>query len=213
MLMHKSIAEKIKNNLQYVGLLLAAVLVGIDQLTKWLVVSNMKLQDSIHIIKIGDTEVLNFSYYLNSGAAFSKFEGKTTMLVVVTSLVIAALILLLVLKKIKRTPYIVAASLIIGGGIGNLIDRLFNNGLVVDFIDFRIINFAIFNFADICAVCGAALLFIMVVVDEVRDNKKKRLEKAADNAESGNAAENTAENAENGNVAENETEKSDDGND
>ncbi|MGN1422848.1 MAG: signal peptidase II, partial [Oscillospiraceae bacterium] len=75
--MQKSIAEKIKNNLQYLGLLLAAVLVGIDQLTKWLVVSNMKLQDSIHIIKIGDTEVLNFSYYLNSGAAFSKFEGKT----------------------------------------------------------------------------------------------------------------------------------------
>ncbi|MGN1423497.1 MAG: signal peptidase II, partial [Oscillospiraceae bacterium] len=98
----------------------------------------------------------------------------------------------------------VAASLIIGGGIGNLIDRIFNNGLVVDFIDFRIINFAIFNFADICAVCGAALLFIMVVIDEVRDNKKKRLEKAAvnaDNGENGNAPVNIGDNTENGNTA------------
>lgn len=183
--MQNSIAEKIKNNLQYLGLVLAAVLVGIDQLTKWLVVSNMKLQDSIHLIMFGDTEVLNISYYLNSGAAFSKFEGKTTMLIVVTSIVIVALIVMLVIKKVKRTPYIIAVSLIIGGGVGNLIDRLFNNGLVVDFIDFRIINFAIFNFADICAVCGAALLFIMVVVDEIRDSRKKRAlssaEKANDN--------------------------------
>lgn len=185
--MQKSIAEKIKNNLQYLGLVFAALLVGIDQFTKWLVVSNMKLQDSIHLIMIGDTEVLNISYYLNSGAAFSKFEGKTTMLVIVTSVVIAVLVVMLVLKKVKRTPYIIAVSLIIGGGVGNLIDRLFNDGLVVDFIDFRIINFAIFNFADICAVCGAALLFIMVVYDEIRDSRKRRAEKASGEAsENGN---------------------------
>lgn len=181
--MHNSIAEKIKNNFQYVGLVIAAVLVGIDQLTKWLVVSNMKLQDSIHLIMFGDTEVLNISYYLNSGAAFSKFEGKTTMLIIVTSVVIAALIVMLVIKKVKRTPYVIAVSLIIGGGIGNLIDRIFNNGLVVDFIDFRIINFAIFNFADICAVCGAGLLIIMVIADEIRESRKKRADTTAEKAD------------------------------
>lgn len=185
--MQKSIAEKIKNNLQYLGLALAAVLVGIDQLTKWLVVSNMNLQDSIHLIMFGDTEVLNISYYLNSGAAFSKFEGKTTMLIIVTSVVIVALVAMLIIKKVKRTPYIIAISLIIGGGVGNLIDRIFNDGLVVDFIDFRIINFAIFNFADICAVCGAGMLFVMVVIDEIRESRKKRLEGSAEKAnENGN---------------------------
>lgn len=45
---------------------------------------------------------------------------------------------------------------------------------MVDFIDFRIINFPIFNFADICAVCGAGLLMIMVIVDEIRERKRKK---------------------------------------
>ena len=154
----------IKNRyMRFVGLAIAAVLVGIDQLTKWLVYSNMNEYDSIQLIKLGDTEVLNISYYTNSGAAFSRFEGQTIMLIGVTSVIIAALVILLLIGKIQRTSYIIAASMIIGGGAGNLIDRIFNNGNVVDFIDFRIINFAIFNFADICAVCGAILLFVLVL--------------------------------------------------
>ena len=160
--------------MQYIALLIAAVLVGIDRLTKWLVVSNMGLKDSIQIIKIGDREVLNISYYLNDGAAFSKFSGQTLMLVVVTSVVLAVLVVLLLTKKVKRTSYIMSFALIIGGGVGNLIDRIFNDGLVVDFIDFRIINFAIFNFADICAVCGAGLLLVTVVLDEIREYRGRK---------------------------------------
>ena len=130
-------------------------MVGIDRLTKWLVTSNMGLNDTIHLIKIGDTEVLNLYYCLNNGAAFSQLGGQTILLIVLTSVVIVGLLVLMITKKVKRPIYMAAVSLIIGGGIGNLIDRIFNNGLVVDFIDVRIINFAIFNFADICAVCGA----------------------------------------------------------
>lgn len=163
----------------YIGLLIAAAAVGLDQLTKYLVVSNLELHQSVPVLKIGGAEVINFSYYLNDGAAFSKFEGQTTMLIVVTSLVIVGLLAALLLKKIKRTPYILAASLMIGGGIGNLIDRIFNNGLVIDFIDLRIINFAIFNVADICAVCGAAIMFLTVIIDEVKEFRAKR-QKAAE---------------------------------
>lgn len=167
--------------MQYIALLIAAVLVGIDRLTKWLVVSNMELKESIPLIRFGDKEVLNLSYYTNDGAAFSKFGGQTTMLIVVTSLVILVLIGLLLFKKIKRTPYIIAFALIIGGGVGNLIDRIFNNGLVVDFIDFRIIHFAIFNFADICAVVGAGLLLLLVILDEIKEQRaKKRVANSAD---------------------------------
>ena len=158
----------------YIGLLIAAAAVGLDQLTKYLVVSNMELHQSIPVLKIGGVEVINFSYYLNDGAAFSKFEGQTTMLIVVTSIFIAGLIVALLLKKIKRTPYILAASLMIGGGIGNLIDRIFNGGLVVDFIDFKIINFAIFNVADICAVCGAALMLLTLIIDEIKEYRAKK---------------------------------------
>ena len=153
------------------GLLGAAVLVGIDQLTKWLVVSNMQLHESIQLIKIGELEVLNFSYYLNDGSAFSMFGGKAEMLICVTSLMMGAMLCAMVLKKVKTLPYIISFSLIIAGGVGNLIDRLFNDGLVVDFIDVRMINFAIFNFADICAVCGGILLCVLVIIDEAAEKR------------------------------------------
>lgn len=159
---------------QYAGLLLAALLVGIDQLTKQLVVKNLTMYEPVHLLKFGDVQVLNLYYCTNDGSAFSMMEGKTTFLVVVTSIIIVALIVALVMKKIRRAPYIVAVSLIIGGGLGNLIDRLFNDGSVVDFIDVRLINFAIFNFADICAVVGGILLCLFVLIDEVKESKAKK---------------------------------------
>ncbi|MCI7758664.1 MAG: signal peptidase II [Oscillospiraceae bacterium] len=166
---------KIKNYLQYIWLLFAAAMVGIDRLTKWLVVTNMKEKGTtINLIKFGDTEVLNLYYCENNGAAWSTLSGKTILLIVITSIVILGLLFLMVTKRVKRPVYMAAVSLIIGGGIGNLIDRIFNDGNVVDFIDFRIINFPIFNFADICAVCGAGLLMIMVIVDEIRERKRKK---------------------------------------
>ena len=160
--------------MQYLWLLLSAVLVGIDRLTKWLVVSNMQLSDTIHLIKVGDKEVLNLYYTLNNGAAFSKLSGKTIFLIVITSIVIIWLLYLMIAKKVHRPVYLASISLILGVGIGNMLDRIFNEGLVVDFIDFRIINFPIFNFADICAVCGAGLLLVSVIVDEVREHKRKK---------------------------------------
>lgn len=160
--------------LQYIWLLIAALLVGADRLTKWAVSANMELKDTIHVIKFGSTEVLNIYYCTNNGAAFSKLSGHTTLLIIVTSAVILWLLYLMVFKKVKRPVYVAAVGLILGGGVGNLIDRIFNGGLVVDFIDFRLINFPIFNVADICAVCGAGLFFAAVVFDEVREYKKKK---------------------------------------
>lgn len=176
--------------MQYIGLLIAAVLVGIDRLTKWLVTSNMELKDSVHIIEVGGREILNLTYYTNDGAAFSKFEGQTTLLIVVTSAVLVVMIGMLLFKRVKRTPYIIAFSLVIGGGAGNLIDRIFNNGLVIDFIDFRIINFAVFNFADICAVCGAALIMLLLVRDEITEKRKKRTAAVGNSEEDSGKAEN-----------------------
>ena len=164
-----------------IGIVLAAALAAIDQLTKWLVVSNMQLHESIHLIKFGDTQVLNLSYYLNDGSAFSMFEGQTTMLIVVTCAMMTAMLVAMLIGKVKRTSSILAFSLVIGGGVGNLIDRVFNDGKVIDFIDVRIINFAIFNFADICAVCGGILLCVLVLLDEIRDRKAAKKAKAEGN--------------------------------
>lgn len=168
---------------QYAGLLLAVLLVGIDQITKQMVVKNLTMYEPVHLLKFGDVQILNLYYCTNDGSAFSMMEGKTAFLVAVTSIVIAALVIALLMKKIRRAPYIIAVSLIIGGGIGNLIDRLFNGGSVVDFIDVRVINFAIFNFADICAVVGGILLCLFVVIDEVKESRAKRAKRISqDNA-------------------------------
>ncbi|MGN0687331.1 MAG: signal peptidase II [Oscillospiraceae bacterium] len=179
--MKKTLTEEQRLNITLIiSLLGAAVLVGIDQLTKWLIVQNFELHESLHLIKFGEQQVLNFTYYLNDGAAFSMFGGKTAMLICVTSLMMGAMLCAMVLKHVRRLPYIISFSLVIAGGVGNLIDRIMNDGRVVDFIDVRIINFAVFNFADICAVCGGILLCLLVVLDEIKENRAK---KSADTAE------------------------------
>ncbi len=180
---NKALTDKKVNIMVICGLLMAAVLVGIDQLTKWLIADSqwkMELHESIHLIKFGDTQVLNLSYYLNDGSAFSMFGGKTSMLICVTSLMMGAMLCAMVLKKVRTLPYIISFSLIIAGGVGNLIDRLFNDGLVVDFIDVRIINFAIFNFADICAVCGGILMCVLVILDEIAEKRAAKSQTTTD---------------------------------
>ena len=166
----------------YVALAVAAGLIGLDQLTKILVDSNMKPNESIPLIAIGDTQVLRLTNVRNPGAAFSILEGKQIFLVIFTAIIVLAMLYLMISKKVKRAPYIWSMSLIVAGGIGNLIDRIIR-GEVVDFIDVKIINFAIFNVADICAVLGSAGLLIFVVADEIKEHKKKKL-KSAQNDES-----------------------------
>ena len=152
----------------YIALAAAAGLIGLDQLTKILIDSNMQLHQSIPIISFGDTNVLNITYERNPGAAFSILEGKQLFLILFTAVVIVVMLYLMLSKRVKKPKYIWSMSLIVAGGIGNLIDR------VVDFIDVRIINFAVFNVADICAVLGALGLLLFVVADEIKEQKNKR---------------------------------------
>ena len=156
----------------YIALAAAAGLIGLDQLTKILIDSNMQLHQSIPIISFGDTNVLNITYERNPGAAFRIIEGKQLFLILFTAVVIVVM-LYLMLSKVKKPTYIWSMSLIVAGGIGNLIDRVIR-GEVVDFIDVRIINFAVFNVADICAVLGALGLLLFVVADEIKEQKNKR---------------------------------------
>ena len=157
----------------YIALLAALALVGIDQLTKWLAVSMLKPVGSVNLISISGKEWLNLTYVENTGAAFSILEGKQIFLIVITSVVIAAMIVMLLTKRVKSKPVMWSIALIIAGGIGNLIDRIFN-GYVVDFVDVRIIKFAVFNFADICAVVGAVLLILFIIIDEVKSAAAKK---------------------------------------
>lgn len=139
----------------FLSLLGAVLLVAIDQLTKFWAYSSLRMTDTIPLIE----NVLHFTYYENTGAAFSIMTGRTYLLAIVTGLVILIGIYCMLTKRIEGKLLNFSVALIIAGGVGNLIDRVFR-GFVVDFIDFRLINFPVFNFADICVVLGTGILMI-----------------------------------------------------
>ena len=170
----------------YIALAAIAGLIGLDQLTKILIDSNMELHQSIPIISFGDTNVLNITYERNPGAAFSILEGKQMFLILFTAVVIVVMLYLMLSKRVKKPTYIWSMSLIVAGGIGNLIDRVIR-GEVVDFIDVRIINFAVFNVADICVTVAFVLLICYgIFIDPKIEKAKKAAAAEAEKEGSGN---------------------------
>lgn len=146
--------------------LLAGIIV-FDQLTKWWVVTYLKPMGTLPIIQ----NVFHFTYAENTGAAFSLFRDRQIFLVLTTFLIIvfASGLLFRAIKTPGDTPwlYTLALTMVIGGAIGNLIDRIRLN-YVIDFIDVRLINFAIFNIADSFIVVGTLLVAFLVVFKDLK---------------------------------------------
>ena len=138
--------------------IIAAVIVGIDQFFKYMVISNISLTDTVEFIK----GIINFVYVKNTGAAFGIFAGKTYILSIVSVLVCAALILFMIKNKNKSTMLSLSLSMVLGGAIGNLIDRIVR-GYVIDYIEPMFIDFPVINFADVAITVGAFLLVIYVI--------------------------------------------------
>jgi signal peptidase II len=146
-------------------LIIAAIIVIADQLVKYLISSSMDLNQTIPIIE----DVLHLTYIHNSGAAFNLFEGRTGMLIALPLFVTLFILVYVVVKRNKEHwLQLLSLSLIAGGGIGNLIDRI-SQGVVVDYIDFRV--FPIFNLADIAVTVGCGLLVIYLILIEDRMEK------------------------------------------
>ena len=98
----------------------------------------------------------------NRGAAFGIMQNKQWFFILITLILIIAMILYILKVKPQDILLKLSLSFIIGGGIGNLIDRVFK-GYVVDFIDLRIINYPVFNIADCFVVIGAVLLCVYIL--------------------------------------------------
>ena len=174
----------------YISLAAAALLVGIDQFTKWLASTYVKPKSSINLISFGGREWINLTYQENTGAAFSILRDKQLFLIILTSIIILGVIILIITKRVKKPVYIWSFALIIAGGVGNLIDRIIY-GYVVDFVDVRIVKFAVFNFADVCAVVGTIMLLTFYITDEVKSSKARKA-KAAEQSEPTEGAEEAA---------------------
>ena len=145
------------------------LLIFIDQAVKFLAASRLKGQADYPLLP----GLLEFSYLENTGAAFSSFMGKKGFLITLTTF--AMLFLILKYLQIPETgnrrflPMKTAFLLIVGGGIGNLIDRIFN-GYVVDFIYFVPIDFPKFNIAD-CYVCIGMAIFAYLCFFYYKDDE------------------------------------------
>lgn len=133
--------------------ILVAFMVIFDQLSKYYIQSSMTLGESIPILP----NIFHITYILNPGAAFGLFANQTFFFIVLAVLMIAAVIYFYSAIKRESTWMQVGIGLLLGGAIGNLIDRI-QIGMVVDFFDFRI--WPIFNIADVGIVCGAFIIVI-----------------------------------------------------
>ena len=138
-------------------IILSIIFIIIDQVSKIIVVNNLTNNKSIEVIK----SFFYLTYTNNKGAAFSILTGRRILLILVALIVIGVLIYYVRKNKIEGKVNKIALSLVIGGSIGNLIDRILR-GAVIDFIDVKIFgyNFPIFNLADTFIVIGVFLLII-----------------------------------------------------
>ncbi len=142
-------------------IIISIILLCIDQISKLLVVNLLTKTNSIAIIK----NFFYLTYINNDGAAFSILVGKRVLLILIAVLVIVMLIRYIKKNNIQNKLELVSISLIIGGSLGNLMDRVVR-GYVIDFLDFKIFNynFPIFNIADTFIVIGV----IMQLLKELR---------------------------------------------
>lgn len=144
-------------------IIISIILLCIDQISKLLVVNLLTKTDSITIIK----NFFYLTYINNDGAAFSILVGKRIFLILIAVLAIVMLIRYIKKNNIQNKLELVSISLIIGGSLGNLMDRVVR-GYVIDFLDFKIFNynFPIFNLADTFIVIGVILLLLKEIRKE-----------------------------------------------
>ena len=147
------------------------IVIGIilDQLTKWLSAEFLTKVTTCPLIE----GVLHLTYVENTGAAFGMMKDARWIFLSVSTVAILAFGAYVYLGHAKNMLYLVSISMVVSGGIGNMIDRL-ALGYVVDFIDFRLINFAVFNGADSFVCVGAGLLVLALVREMIEESKAKK---------------------------------------
>ena len=141
----------------YIALAIGIVLAVIDQVIKYLVVANIDENQVVPVI----TNVLNFTHIHNEGVAFGMFDGMRWIFVALTLVLLVAIIGIMFKKRPNGKMFYVSVALIVGGGTGNLIDRVFF-GYVIDYISLSFFP-PICNFADYCITFGTALLMIYIL--------------------------------------------------
>lgn len=153
-----------------ISLITTIIIVAADQLIKLLVVAKLDILETVHFIP----KILSFTHIRNSGAAWSIMEGKTWFLIGLPLIVIAFALWYMFKIRHESRFALFSLAMVLGGGIGNLIDRI-RLKEVVDYIKLEFVDFPIFNFADICVVLGAIMFCIYITFLDKSENKDNKV--------------------------------------
>ena len=156
-------------------IILLVLIIFADQLSKWLVVALLQGKESVYVIP----GVLRFTYVENDGAAFGMLDDHRWVFLVLSTIMIIALIFYIVKYKPSSKWVMTSLILIVGGGIGNMIDRILL-GYVIDFIDFCAFPNLwrwVFNIADSAVCVGTFMLSVWIIIDTVKEYKREKAEK------------------------------------
>ena len=152
----------------FISLIVGAVLVIIDQIIKYFVSAYLQPVGSVSVID----NLFSLTYVENKGVAFGMFSDMRWIFVALTSILLVIIIFYMFKKRPKGKFFYVCAALIIGGGIGNLIDRIFY-GYVIDYLSLSFFP-PVCNFADYCITAGTIMLVIyLLFFSDILDSSKK----------------------------------------
>lgn len=148
----------------------AVLTVVLDFATKYLVKTLMQLGQTITVIP----GFFNITYVLNKGAAWGILADKRWIFLSFSTVAIVLIAVLLYYFRKSELILRISLSLVLGGGVGNMIDRIFNgdilfDGAVVDFLQTSFIDFPVFNIADSAVCIGAALMFVYILFYETKN--------------------------------------------
>ena len=161
--------KKISLKMRLLSFFAVIVLLGADQLIKYFVDLNLKGKPAVVVIK----NVLQFNYLENDGAMMGFMGGKTTIMTILAVVCVVVMIAVIFTGVIKDPVDYCCTLLMISGGLGNIVDRIFR-GYVIDYIEVLFVDFYIFNFAD-CLITVAAFVLIFYQIYLIyRDSKNNK---------------------------------------
>lgn len=152
------------------SLAIAGLVVIIDQVIKYFVAMYLPQAGVVTAIP----HLLDLNYVENHGVAFGMFENMRWIFVALTSVIIVILLYIIIFKKIKSKMFLISSALIIGGGIGNLIDRVLY-GYVIDYLQLSFFS-PVCNFADYAVTVGTVLLVIYLLFMSDSSKKENKVE-------------------------------------
>lgn len=161
--------KKISKKMRVISLFAVIILLGVDQVIKYLVDIHLKGNSPVVLIR----NILQLNYLENDGAMMGLMGGKTAIMTVLAVICLIVILVVVFAGVIKDPVDFICCLLMISGGLGNIIDRIFR-GYVIDYIEVLFVDFYIFNFADCLITVAAFVLIFYQIYLIVKETKIKK---------------------------------------